>query len=386
MAIEDKNEVIYNQYDFEINRIYRVRGAVVLDTNKGQKIMREYQMSEGKANLVNCIMRHLRNYGFRNVDMICENKEGCLISQNQYGNRYVIRDYFPGEECALKSEQDMLMAAHNLARIHTILHGVDFSILKQQGQQDAEFSDGADRGYFAEGNERNIIVPQKDLRQQLINHAKEIKRVQRYICDKKKKNDFEVEFLNLYSEFRQQPERALEQIEKCDYEEFFDRTVKDVRVFHGEYTQHNITFYKKEKLSCPCETPLMRAASIDDGRDCAVTGFDKAGIGIQIYDLYRFLRKAMEKNLWDWKVGKGIIDSYIDGRNSCGECVEECELNILYSLLLFPDKLWKITDYYYNKRKTWISVRMLDKLDKLKIQEDYRCNFLNIFKNEYIYN
>jgi hypothetical protein len=46
------------------------------------------------------------------------------------------------------------------------------------------------------------------------------------------------------------------------------------------------------------------------------------------------------------------------------------------SLLVFPDKLWKIADYYYNRRKTWMSARLEEKLEKIKSQESARGEFI----------
>ena len=58
---------------------------------------------------------------------------------------------------------------------------------------------------------------------------------------------------------------------------------------HGSYSYHNVLFV---------------------GKDLAVTNFDRAEIGIQVRDLYDFLRKAMEKNGWQAEFGKSLIDAY----------------------------------------------------------------------------
>lgn len=360
----DKNEVIFNQYDLKINRIYRVKGATILDTSQGQKIMREYQYSEGKAMLVNCIMQHLRQGGFENVDYILENNDGHLISENQYGNKYVIKDYFPGEECDLKNEQDVLCAVENLAKIHTLLNGVDFSFINEKIRQD-------ELKRLEEGNDDKqdeivdkIIVPKKDVRELLYNHSKEIKRVNKYIGDKKKKNEFEVEFLNCFSVFREQPIRAVEQINSLGYDKLLEDAFNNSKIIHGDFTHHNIVFFNDE--------------------ECAITGYEKSVVGIQIYDLYKIIRKVMEKNTWDYLLGSKIVNKYISVRENEGSAVNSEELNVLYSLLIFPEKLWKIADYYYNRRKSWISVRMIEKLNKLKMLEDGRQSFIENFFKDYI--
>ena len=58
---------------------------------------------------------------------------------------------------------------------------------------------------------------------------------------------------------------------------------------HGDYNYHNI-------LILPGDT--------------AITNFEHMRIGIQVQDLYYFLRKAMEKYRWKQKLGVGIIRAY----------------------------------------------------------------------------
>lgn len=372
MIVEDKNEVIFSQYEFEIKKQYRVRGAIILDTDEGLKIMREYQLSRGKAEFENCIKGHLMHHGYDCVDYITRNREGSLISANQYGTRYVIKDYYPGEECSLKSEHDIISAVYNLARIHTTLNGVDFSILEKMYEESKEVVTNDEGETIIENNEYKIIIPRKDLSSTIKNHAREIKRVRRYICDKKKKNDFEVYFLNICGGFYEQSEEALNIINSYNYDRLLMEAVKLNRIYHGEYTQHNVIFMDK----------LAEEGDGYEGdakRSIAVTGFEKAGVGVQISDLYHFTRKTMEKNMWDAELGMRMIDAYVNKID-----VKKEEMLTLYALFVFPDKLWKITDYYYNRRKAWISARMLAKLEKLVECEPMRREFLEKFRQEYI--
>lgn len=398
MAVDEKNEVIFNQYDFDIRKIYRVRGAVVLDTDAGLKIMREYRMSGGKAEFENCIKQHIKDNGYYNVDLIQRNKEGNLISENQYGTRYVIKDYFPGEECSLKSQQDVLLAVRNLAGIHTVLYGVDFDVLnkksnicdenvKDETEKDEteKHETEKDEFYINEPNaleDFRIIVPKKDIRNMLLNHSREIKRVQRYICSKKKRNEFEVLYLNTYDIFDGQGKAALEVMDSFDYQQELKKCEHCGVVYHGEYTQHNIVLFSREEQYEAASHTEQKYISAD--KDIALTGFDKAGIGLQIYDFYYLLRKTMEKNSWDKEIGTKMIDEYLWGRRVFGRDATKNELKTLHALLIFPDKLWKITDYYYNRSKAWISPRMGQKLIKLKEQEYFREKFIDTFAREYI--
>lgn len=47
------------------------------------------------------------------------------------------------------------------------------------------------------------------------------------------------------------------------------------------------------------------------GRDyVAVTGFGRMHLGLQVEDLYYFMRKVMEKHNWDCGLGNGMLEAY----------------------------------------------------------------------------
>ena len=105
------------------------------------------------------------------------------------------------------------------------------------------------------------------------------------------------------------------------------------------------------------------------------TNFDKAEIGIQIRDLYDFLRKVMEKNSWRGDLGRKVIEEYRRERQ-----LEKGEGIVLYTLLLYPEKYWKLVNFYYNGRKSWMPAKNLEKLLKIRAQEEERAEFLKEVK------
>ena len=112
----------------------------------------------------------------------------------------------------------------------------------------------------------------------------------------------------------------------------------------------------------------------------AVVNFDKMHYDIQVKDLYQFLRKVLEKNNWDSSLGTMIMDTYLSVRT-----LSEEERRVLYAMLTFPEKFWKISNRYYNSRKSWISSVNYDKLCRFKKTEGQRQDFLNTFKYAFIF-
>ena len=87
------------------------------------------------------------------------------------------------------------------------------------------------------------------------------------------------------------------------------------------------------------------------------------------------MRKVMEKNNWDIMLSNLILEEYL-GNNS----LSDNELKLLYILMLYPEKFWKITNYYYNGKKSWISGRTIQKLTCIQQQEDMKNLFLQNLK------
>ena len=86
----------------------------------------------------------------------------------------------------------------------------------------------------------------------------------------------------------------------------------------------------------------------------------------------------MEKNNWDETTGFDIINSYHLERQ-----LEKEEYRQLYYRLAYPEKFWKIVNFYYNSGKAWIPGKNLEKLVKVIDQEKEKQCFLEKYKYRY---
>ena len=118
---------------------------------------------------------------------------------------------------------------------------------------------------------------------------------------------------------------------------------------HGDYQHHN--------LLCQNTT--------------SVINFEKCALDSQMRDLYLFLRKLLEKTNWSVPLARGLLDVY--GRISPLSAVDYLQL---YYRFAYPEKFWKIVNFYYNSRKVWIPGRHMEKLERLLIQQGVKKAFL----------
>ncbi len=149
-------------------------------------------------------------------------------------------------------------------------------------------------------------------------------------------------------------------------------------ICHGNYTYHNIIMINTAQIGYSNWKPaynsdyVTAAAFKNKGSsNMATTNFDKACVGVQITDLYLFIRKVMEKNDWDVDLGSMIINTYTDILP-----VDKDELKLLYVLLLYPEKFWKITNFYYNGKKSWVPQRNIQKLIGIQEQMERKKKFM----------
>ena len=198
-----------------------------------------------------------------------------------------------------------------------------------------------------EWNMKSMVSP--PLFMAMEKHNRELKKARAFIRGKQQKNEFELCVIASFEPFYQQAVLAAEGMKKLypgDEKGWTER----YSICHGELNQHHI---------------LM-------GRDyVAVTGFGRMHLGLQVEDLYYFMRKVMEKHNWDCGLGNGMLEAY-ERVLPMSRMEREC----LYFMFLYPEKYWKQLNYYMNTNKAWIPEKNVEKLKLLEEQETGRRQFL----------
>lgn len=326
--MNEKALTVLEQYDLEIDGTYRTKGNYGCDTTTGKYILQEYNNSNDKMVTMKIVYNHLENSGFK-TDYVVENKEGSYVSISEDGYSYILKRWFDAEECSAYNEEHILSAVKRLADLHkTCQNTCDWW--------------GEDKGLHAG---KNII-------QKFSRHNNEVVQIRNYIKKRKNKNYFEIALQKINDSYYEQCISALDMIKASEYEKVFESSINDKSLNHGSFNHHNIMF--------------------DDGQVVFVNMM-KINHAPQIQDLYDFLRKIMEKNNWNVDLGKKILDAYDKSRR-----ISSSEYNILKAMLCYPEKFWKIINYYYNSNKAWYSEKNEDKLKQFQKQENFRWNFIKM--------
>lgn len=357
--MEDKVEEVLAQYPVQAGNKKRVRGAILLETEEGLCLLREFSGKRGHLELEEALKKHLVEQGYSLVDIAVRNSRGELLTRDSAGGFWLMKQWFSGRECDLRDAGQVRQAMVHLARLHQWM--VEDENWEQQEEMQLAAADLG--GEMEEQEEARHLVEHDPQKMASIPMAKdffgrrnrELKRVHTYIRKKRRKNEMELVLLDSFSHYYEQGCEAQRlDIEEKNYECLLKKAYEEKRLIHGSYNYHNILFH---------------------GKDIITTNFDNAKIGIQMLDLYGFLRKVMEKNGWRQELGMQLIEAYRKQRELSVE-----ERHLLYTLLLFPEKYWKQCNFYYNGKKSWVSGKSYEKLLRIRKQEAGRIQFLEMTK------
>lgn len=357
--MEDKIDEILAQYPVQAGNRKRVRGAILLETGEGLRLLREFSGKRGHLEFEEKLKNHLEEQGYTLVDQIIRNARGELLTRDGSGGLWLMKRWFSGRECDLRDAGQVRQAMTHLAKLHQWMVQDESWIQEEEPLRAAEMtlekgeekrSETALNGQAAQ--KAPPIPPNRDF---FGRRNRELKRVHSFIRKKRRKNEMELALLDAFSHYYEQGCEAQRlDVSEKNYEKLQQRTYEEGHIIHGSYNYHNILFHDK---------------------DIVTTNFDNAKIGIQVMDLYGFLRKVMEKNGWRQELGMQLLEAYQKQRKLS---VQECHL--LYTLLLYPEKYWKQCNFYYNGKKSWVSGKSYEKLLRIQKQEEGRLQFLEMTK------
>lgn len=304
---------VLSQYGFTAKSVNRGRGTLICETDYGLKVIGPYRGTSKKMEFQYALQKHCKEEGFTYVDQVWKNQEGEVLSKDEEGDIYIVRDWFHGKECDARIADEILECVGALASLHRTM-----CMDKEEGMRSS-----------------NLLEECKK-------HNRELRKIRKYVQKKKNKNEFEEKLSGSISWFLEQGEETAEKMEHSGYEQLL--LEHSDQVCHGECTQHNFLFIRE---------------------GVAVTNFEHWNYGLQIADLYQFMRKILEKHQWNLELGVEMLRSYQKNK-----AITPGEVEILKLLLAYPWKYWKLANFYANSNKVWISRKNIEKLMKTIAQAD----------------
>ena len=315
----DKGLDVLDKYDFEVKQTSRGRGVMLINTDKGPKLLKEYTGSGKYIEWTAGILEAVNHSGKLAVDAYVPNEEGEYISTSADGARYVVKEWYDCRDCDVKNFGDIILSVRALALLHNELERCE------------------------KGDVKCRI---RTIGEEMKRHNSEILRVKKYLAKRNNRSDFEILAAGWCDSFYREGQKAIEELERLRPELGASKGI-----CHGSYNYHNICF---------CfHLPV-------------VINFEKMHYDYLMCDLYGIMRKLMEKYDWDIKLAYRFMTEYDKIRP-----LNENDLNLLGIMFSFPEKFWKLMNAYNNSRKTWIPVKNLEKLRRVIEQNDRRLEFIS---------
>lgn len=324
--MNDRAVSLLDQYEIEVSRTWKGRGAILCDSDQGLLILKEYGGPTDKIKFQDFLLKRLEENGTVRAESILRTREDEMIVYDQDRVPYIVKTYFEGRECNHRDAEECRQAVSTLARLHN----------------------AADLSAFEELHEQPVFKIEKEYEK----HNRELKKVRKFLWEKSQKTDFEIYLMKHYDYFMN---NALQITDELRYDAYEEDSYEFPVVCHGDYQYHNILLTEEGNV---------------------LINFEKCVRDYPVRDLYLFLRKLLEKNNWSQTLGDMLLESYNSVRN-----LTEQDYKQLYYRLAYPEKFWKIVNFYYNTGKAWIPGRNMEKIEKLFAQERDKQLFLeSIFK------
>lgn len=323
-AVNDRNIGLLDNYDIEVLRTWKGRGALCCEAKQGIFILKEYTGRREKVGFQDMLLERLQEKGFEQAEKIVKTKDQELLVQDQEGSAYILKTYVEGRECDVRDMEECRRAVNVLARLH---------IASKWEEALPEY-----------------VRPQQTLFE-FEKHNRELGRVRKFLKERGQKSDFELALFGCYDYFYNQAKQVTEELKKNQIRE------TEYYICHGDYQYHNIIV----------------------ANGCMhILNFEKCIYDSPVRDLYLFMRKLLEKSGYAQNIGFELVKAYQEVRP-----LTQQDCRQLYYRLAYPEKFWKIVNFYYNTGKAWIPGKNMEKLARVARQEEDKQLFLRSFQENY---
>ena len=325
--MNDKAISVLEQYDITVNRTFKGRGTIICDTDKGMCVLKEYKGRTEKLELLYQLQCRL-NDSLR-TDVLVHNKEDALFVKDIDNSIYILEEQVEGKECSYKSEEDIIKAFGAMAKLHLkFMTPVSCTGLETEN--------------------RLYTMPVFFYADEMEKHTRECRHVKNYLKKLRVKSDFERALLQEYDYFLEKA-NAITALASEQPRQEYEAYIRENGLYcHGDYQYHNVIFAKNG----------------NSGHCAGVVNFEHFAHNSGALDFYLLFRKISEKSDWSLSLADHMLEAYQSKRHFA-----PCEWRALGLRLAYPEKFWKIINFYYNSRKSWMPNRNYETLESLIRQE-----------------
>ena len=306
---------VLTKYNIELVSAEKIRNAYKIITNRGNYCLKRMKHGKNKAKNGCILTEELLLNKFSNISKYFRTIEGNSYVRYKSNIFYLI-EWIEGFECDFTNIDEAANCTKLLAEFHNMSNKIDYS---------------------------NIEIGNsfKNWPKILACNLKNIERFKSIIINKRIKNDFDVIFLN-------------------DIDNFYNRGLSAINMLNTSQYYNLSKIANDEKTLCT--NSFYNQNIIKKEEEYFIVDFDDIMIDLQIIDLGKFIRKLMFKKAYEWNFtfAKTLIEAYSSVRR-----LSKVDLEIIFALIIFPQKFWNLGQKRYIKHKKWSETKYLHKLNKI---------------------
>ena len=329
---------LFSKFDLLVYDVIPVRKVFILDTNKGDKVLKKVNYSINQLEFVNYGIEYIRNNHFDKIIQFEKTKAG-LIYVKWKDDIYCIMNLVEGRECEYSNPVDINLTSRAIAALHKASQGL---IDKEEFKK-----------LLAKNDQRYLIGK---IVQNYRNKLDELMFFKSIATLNENKNDFDDIFLEHVEYYAENIKKSINIIKGSLYLQLCGEKEK-IAFCHHDLAHHNILINKEEVY---------------------FLDFDYAVIDLRVHDVCNFINKAIKNFCYDIDKCRDILKGYTEINP-----LDDRELKVLYGMLSFPEDFYSISKDYYTRKKQWSEEIFLSRLKKKVEYKNDREKFLEDFMNNY---
>lgn len=305
--------ILQDGWNLKLNEFIEIRGAYKVITSDGVKSLKISGEKSEKINFIYDAQCYLYENGFHNMAPLIKTSSGTPFYKHKK-EVYILTPWIEGSEPSYKNITHLQMTAFTLAEMHCKSMGFNKRNEKYQGKY----------GKWP----KKLAEKQKEL-----------------VMYKKLAENGDQEFDRLFLEHSDWLISRTQQAIRLLNEASYKKLVSDAKSNNG-YLCHGDTAVRNFILK---------------ENEIYFIDFDSMAHDLPVVDLWRLLRRTLRRNKWSADFINAVIAAYEQNRKLSRE-----EKEVLFALLTFPERAWRIAHKYYEKRKEsdWSAEKHFKKLRK----------------------
>lgn len=318
---------ILKMYGMKVLNVEKVRSVYKIQTEQKLVCLKKMKNGTRKVNNAYILVEELIKNNFNKTARYFKTKDNENFISYE-GFIFCAMEWIDGRECDMKKIDEAVNSAKLLAQFHKATEHV---------------------------NKNNLCIGNniKDWNKIYLKRLEDLKVYRQLINVKRNKKEFDIVYESYIDNFYEQGFLAVKFLDKSSYCEIIKNAGKNKTICHDSFYYQNI---------------------IKKDNEYFIIDLNSIVINLQIYDLGKMINRLLynKKYKWDFSMAKLLIEAY----NTVNKLTKE-ELEIMLSLIIYPQKFWKLGRKRYFKNKCWQETKYMRKLNKIIKYKDRQEKFIN---------